>query len=118
MDARLIVLVALALATGQALAQSFDHAHAAWDSVLRKHVVLLEAGRASRLDYSGVGRERAALKPYLESLAQVQETEFNDWSRPQRMAFLINAYNAFTVEKVLTRYPDIASIWDFGKLFG
>jgi hypothetical protein len=34
------------------------------------------------------------------------------------MAFLINAYNAFTIEKVLTRYPDIKSIWDFGKLFG
>jgi hypothetical protein len=34
------------------------------------------------------------------------------------MAFLINAYNAFTVEKILTRYPDIRSIWDFGKIFG
>jgi hypothetical protein len=34
------------------------------------------------------------------------------------MAFLINAYNAYTVEKILTRYPNIKSIWDFGKLFG
>jgi hypothetical protein len=34
------------------------------------------------------------------------------------MAFLINAYNAFTVEKVLTRYPDLASIRDFGRFFG
>ncbi len=34
------------------------------------------------------------------------------------MAFLINAYNAATVQKVLTRYPDIRSIWDFGKIFG
>ena len=34
------------------------------------------------------------------------------------MAFLINAYNAFTVEKILTRYPNIKSIWDFGKVFG
>jgi hypothetical protein len=34
------------------------------------------------------------------------------------MAFLINAYNAFTVEKILMRYPDIRSIWDFGKIFG
>ena len=34
------------------------------------------------------------------------------------MAFLINAYNAFTVEKILTRYPDIKSIRDFGKVFG
>ncbi len=34
------------------------------------------------------------------------------------MAFLINAYNAFTVEKILTRHPNIKSIWDFGKVFG
>jgi hypothetical protein len=34
------------------------------------------------------------------------------------MAFLINAYNAFTVEKILTRYPEIRSIWDFGRLIG
>jgi hypothetical protein len=34
------------------------------------------------------------------------------------MAFLINAYNAFAVEKVLMRYPAIRSIWDFGKVFG
>ena len=33
-------------------------------------------------------------------------------------AFLINAYNAFTVDKVLTRYPDLRSIRDFGSLFG
>ena len=34
------------------------------------------------------------------------------------MAFLINAYNAFTVEKILTRYPDLKSIRDFGTVFG
>ena len=34
------------------------------------------------------------------------------------MAFLINAYNAFTVEKILTRYPNLKSIRDFGTVFG
>jgi hypothetical protein len=34
------------------------------------------------------------------------------------MAFLINAYNAYTVEKILTRYPHIRSIRDFGRFFG
>lgn len=34
------------------------------------------------------------------------------------MAFLINAYNAFMVEKILTRHPNIRSIRDFGKVFG
>ena len=34
------------------------------------------------------------------------------------MAFLINDYNALTIEKILTRYPDIKSIRDFGSVFG
>ena len=33
------------------------------------------------------------------------------------MAFLINAYNAFTVELILTKYPELASIKDLGSAF-
>ncbi len=113
MDARLI-LAAAALCASQALA--FDHT--AWDGLLKKHVVVLEGAKASQVRYSGMAAERAALQGYLHSLSQVTQKEFGTWSRAQRMAFLINAYNAFTVEKILTRYPDIGSIWDFGKLIG
>jgi len=54
----------------------------------------------------------------LQEISSVKQAEFERWTREQQMAFLINAYNAFTVEKVLSRYPDLRSIWDFGKLFG
>ena len=100
-----------------AQAQGFDHAHQAWDALLKKHVVLLDGGKASRLDYAAIARERAALQGYLRELARVSAPEFNAWSRPQQMAFLVNAYNAHTVEKVLTRYPNLKSIWDFGRFF-
>ncbi len=100
-----------------ALAQ-FDHSHAAWDALLKKHVVVLQGGKASQVRYAEMARDRAALKAYLGGLSKVGEGEFNGWTKPQRMAFLINAYNAFTVEKILTRHPDIRSIWDFGKVFG
>jgi hypothetical protein len=33
------------------------------------------------------------------------------------MAFLINAYNAFTVELILTKYPALVSIKDLGSVF-
>jgi hypothetical protein len=108
----------LALCAMTASAQAFDHDHKAWTTLLKKHVVLISDGRASQLDYAGMAKERAALKAYLQTLSGVPEAEFKSWSKPQRMAFLINAYNAFTVEKILTRYPDIGSIWDFGKIFG
>ena len=80
--------------------------------------MLLDGGKASRLDYAAIARERAALRDYTESLSRVTEAEFGAWSRAQQIAFLINAYNARTIEKVLTRYPDLKSIWDFGKFFG
>lgn len=112
----------LALLAGFALAApalaEFDHSHEAWGELLRKHVVVLDGGKASRLDYAGVARERAALRGYLESLSRVSEAEFGAWAKPEQMAFLINAYNAHTVEKILMRYPGLQSIWDFGKFFG
>jgi hypothetical protein len=108
----------LALCAGSASAQGFDHGHGAWTTLLKKHVVRVSGGKASQLDYAGMAGDRAALKAYLQTLSGVPEAEFQGWTKPQRMAFLINAYNAFTVEKILTRYPDIASIWDFGKIFG
>ena len=101
-----------------AMPQGFDHSHRAWDALLKSHIVLIEGGKASQTDYAGMARHRAALKAYLGSLSSVTETEFSGWSKSRRMAFLINAYNAFTVEKILTRYPELKSIWDFGKIFG
>lgn len=101
-----------------ATAQAFDHDHKAWSALLKKHVVLLDGGKASQMRYAGLAQDRAALKSYLDSLSKVSPQEFAGWSKPQQMAFLINAYNAFTAEKILTRYPNIKSIWDFGKIFG
>lgn len=116
MDARLtLFLLAISFAPSAA---AFDHAHAAWGALLRKHVVLVEGGKASQVRYAGMARERRVLTAYLEELSAVPESEFQRWSRAEQMAFLINAYNAFTVDKILTRYPDIGSIWDFGRIFG
>jgi hypothetical protein len=113
MAARLIVL---ALALAALPARAFDHSP--WDALLNRHVVVLPGAHASQVDYAGFARDRAALKAYLASLSRVARGEFDAWPQDARKAFLINAYNAFTVEKILTRYPDIGSIWDFGRIFG
>jgi hypothetical protein len=110
--AMLLLLVPLG-----ALAQ-FDHSHAAWNALLKKHVVVLSDGKASQVRYADFAKDRAQLKAYLDSVSRVTEAEFKSWTRPQQMAFLINAYNAFTIEKILTRYPDLKSIRDFGTVFG
>ncbi len=111
-------LLLLSLTIGSAAAQGFDHEHKAWTALLKKHVVLLDGAKASQVRYAGLQQDRAALKDYLGTLSKVTRQEFDAWSKPQQMAFLINAYNAFTVEKILARHPDLKSIWDFGKVFG
>jgi hypothetical protein len=108
------LVVLLALWAGLAHAQ-FDHGYVAWDALLRQHVRWLADERQSRVDYAGFQRDRADLKKVLDTLSAVPRSEFDTWTREQRMAFLINAYNAFTVELVLTRYPDLASIKDLGS---
>ena len=59
--------------------------------------------------------DRALLKAYLERLSSVSAAAYGAFSPAQQMAFLINAYNAFTVELILTRYPDLKSIKDLGS---
>ena len=100
----------------QAQSPGFDHKQAAWTALLRKHVRLVRGGQTTQVDYAGFKADRAALKAYLDSLSAVTPTIFGGWTQAERQAFLINAYNAFTVELILTRYPDLKSIKDLGSL--
>jgi hypothetical protein len=99
-------------------ALALDHAHKAWDELLGRHVVYVENGNASRVDYAGLARDRDRLRSVLDGYESVNRREFDVWTRAQQQAFLINAYNAFTIEKILQRYPKIRSIRDFGTVFG
>jgi hypothetical protein len=115
---RLLGLVAgLVVGVASVTAQAFDHRHGVWDELLKKHVVWINGGTASQVDYAGFQRDSWKLRRYLDALSGVSRAEFNTWTRDQQLAFLINAYNAFTIELVLTRYPNLNSIKDLGWLF-
>jgi Protein of unknown function, DUF547 len=110
-----IFLAGLVVAAGSANAQ-FDQSHAALTAILTKHVVLVEGGKTSQIRYGDLQKDRSQLKAYLDSVTRVTEAEFKAWTKPQQLAFLINAYNAWTLELILTRYPGLKSIRDFGYL--
>lgn len=112
------MLSAIALPFGALAQAAFDHSHSAWDALLRKHVRVINDGRASQTNYKALAEDRAALKAYLQSLSAVTPAQYAGWSRAQQYAFLSNAYNGFTIEKVLTRYPNLKSIRDFGTVIG
>ena len=99
-----------------ASAQSFDHAHAALTTLLKKHVVVIDGGKSTKVKYAELKKDQPQLKTYLDSLSSVKESDFNAWSKAQQMAFLINAYNAFTLELILQNYP-VKSIKDIGGTF-
>ncbi|WP_367109890.1 DUF547 domain-containing protein [uncultured Psychrobacter sp.] len=95
-----------------------DFNHSSWDSLLDKHVTMTNVGKASVVDYVGMQTDQAKLKGYLNAASKISQSEFNSWSKNEQLAFLINVYNAGTVDLVLTKYPDIKSIKDIGGLFG
>lgn len=110
-----MVAAAMLLAAGNAVL-AFDQQHAAWDALLQRHVALAQDGNSSRVDYAGFRADQGALQAYLDGLSAVTPAEYRGWTREQRLAFLVNAYNAYTVALVLTRYPELKSIKDLGSL--
>jgi len=98
-------------------AQAFDHQHRSWDSLLRQHVHWDRQGVASSVDYSAFKTEQAALDNYLDELSAVSFESYRGWQKLQQLAFLINAYNAFTIKLILSEYPELESIKELGSFF-
>lgn len=72
--------------------------HDLWNDLLKKHV-----SADGKVDYPGFKKDIAALDSYLGGLTRhpVQD----DWSRNEKMAYWINAYNAFTIKMIVNNYP-------------
>ncbi len=104
------------LTTAAGTASAFDHGYADFGRALQAHVHWTANGHSSVVDYAGLKRERAPLTAALAAFSGVAPAEFEGWSREQQMAFLINAYNGFTLELILGKYPDLKSIRDLGSL--
>jgi hypothetical protein len=113
----LLVLLTCVLSAGAGAAQaSLDEAHSAFDALLRRHVAWDTAGVGSSVSYRGLAADRAELGKVLDLYAGVTRADYEAMSRDQRLAFLINLYNAATLELVLGGYPDLKSIRDLGSL--
>ena len=108
------LLIVLWAAPFSVLAQ-FDHA--AWDGLLKEHLLLIDEGRVTQVDYANMERDRSQLQTYLAQIAAVDRATFEAWSEDEQLAFLINTYNAWTVELILSEYP-LGSIRSIGFLPG
>ena len=90
--------------------------HQKLDSLLQQYV-----SAEGRVNYKGLKTEKAALDAYCLDLSShpVEET----WSREEKMAYWINAYNAFTLKLIVDNYPtksilnfDGGKTWDVRRI--
>jgi hypothetical protein len=106
----MLLFAALLLTAAIVGAVEFDHSHAGYDALLRQFVA------EGRVDYQSLKGDDAALERYLDALAGVSEATFNAWAESERLAFLINLYNAATLKLIVDHYP-VKGIKDIGSIF-
>lgn len=95
--------------TLHSIAADFDQSHAIFDGVLKQYV------KNARVDYALLKAHPQDLNCYLDQVAAVSKAEFKKWSEPQQIAFLSNAYNAYTLRLIIDHYP-LKSIKDIGNI--
>lgn len=72
--------------------------HSIFDKLLKKHV-----SASGKVNYKGFIED---IKEFDEYLREVREhAPMKDWSRSEKKAFYINAYNAYTIKFIITKYP-------------
>ena len=84
-------------------AERFDHEHSQWAQVLDEYVVW--SGARSAVDYAALQASPGKLDTYLSSLSAVTPKQYDAFTSDERLAFLINAYNAFTLRHIINHYP-------------
>lgn len=102
-----ILALGFGLSSSFATAAEFDHSHWLLDQVLKRHV------KDALVDYNALKATPKDLNAYLDQLAAMRESEFKRWKQQEQIAFLLNAYNAFTLRLIIDHYP-VKSIKDIG----
>ncbi|OAV45017.1 hypothetical protein A3850_011190 [Lewinella sp. 4G2] len=78
--------------------------HQPWNTLLQRYV-----DDAGNVDYAGFKSSESELDAYLATLQETAPK--GTWGRRASLAYWINAYNAFTIKRILRDYP-VASITD------
>ncbi len=79
--------------------------HSVFNELLQQYV------KGGKVDYAGFQSEETKLDQYLDSLEKV---DIKMLSRDEQFAFYANAYNAWTIKLILSKYPKIKSIKSLG----
>lgn len=89
----------------------YDKDHKLFTELLKTHV------KSGVVNYDGLKTDSAKLIAYLGQIGSVTKEQYSSFSPPEKMAYLINAYNAFTLKLISDFYP-VSSIRDIGGMVG
>ncbi len=73
-------------------------AHTDFDILLKKHVAA-----SGKVNYKAFKEDKAALETYIQTLSDNMPAK--EWSKDDKLAYWINAYNALTIKLILDKYP-------------
>ncbi len=97
MKALLTTLTMIGLSMSNLL--SFDQTHANFTKLITDTAV------PTGIKYPELKKKHSDLTAYLTDLENVPYADFRGWNKNDQLAFLINLYNAATLELVLKHYP-------------
>lgn len=108
--AALVLSVAALGASPSPQKAEFDHGHKGLTAVYEA------ALKDGLIDYAGLRANPKPLDAYLAAISSTTPAQHATWTRDQRFAFWINAYNAFTIQLIRDEGP-VKSIKDLGGFF-
>ena len=90
---------------------AYDSTHALFTGLLKKNV------SSGVVNYEGIKADAITLDNYILQIKSVTKDQYEKFPRNEQMAYLMNAYNAYTLKLITDFYP-VESIRDIGALVG
>lgn len=87
----------------------FDQTYKLWNSELDRYVV------DGNVNYGLWQKHQDGLKRFLKQVEALSESEYESFSRHEKLAFWLNVYNALIVKTVLDHYPISGKIAQYPK---
>ncbi|NEO55786.1 MAG: DUF547 domain-containing protein [Okeania sp. SIO3B5] len=94
-------------------AQPFNYQD--YNSILKEYV-----NAEGLVDYERLKENRQKLDEFNAAIGAVTPSTYDSWTDAEKIAFLINAYNSFTLESIIDNYPtksirNIIGVWKIRK---
>ena len=94
-------------------AQPFNYQ--TYNSILKEYV-----NAEGLVDYERLKENRQKLDDFNAAIGAVMPSTYDSWTEAEKIAFLINAYNSFTLESIIDNYPtksirNIIGVWKIRK---